>query len=67
LQRRLSREDRDYPQLNQQISHIITENYFAYLIEGDDRVDLISFLKDILIVPPEWDELSRQEIFLFPG
>jgi hypothetical protein len=41
------------------------ENYFAHLIQGDDRLDLMSFLKDILIVSPEWDEPSRKETFHF--
>jgi hypothetical protein len=41
------------------------ENYFAHLIQGADRPDLVSLLKDILIVSPEWDEPSQEEIFLF--
>jgi hypothetical protein len=41
------------------------ENFFAHLIRGEDRLDSISFLKDILIVSPEWDEPSREQTFLF--
>jgi hypothetical protein len=39
------------------------ENYFAYLLQRDDRLDLISFLKALLIVSPESDELSREKTF----
>jgi hypothetical protein len=35
------------------------ENYFAHLIQGEDRLDLAPFLNDILIVSSEWDEPSR--------
>jgi hypothetical protein len=41
------------------------ENHFARFIQGDDRLDLISLLKNILIVSPEWDEPSREESILF--
>jgi hypothetical protein len=40
------------------------QNYFAHLIQVEDRLDLISFLKDILILSPESDERSREETFL---
>jgi hypothetical protein len=34
------------------------------LLQRDDRLDLISFLEELLIVSSEWDELSRKKSFL---
>jgi hypothetical protein len=36
------------------------EHYFAHSIHGNNGLDVISVPKDILIVPREWDEPSRQ-------
>jgi hypothetical protein len=42
-------------------------NYFSHLIHREDRLDLISLLRDILIASPEWDEHSRGKTFPFPS
>jgi hypothetical protein len=51
-------QSRDFPGNN-------GENYFAHLIQWDDRLDLVSFLIYSLIVSPEYDKSSREETILF--
>jgi hypothetical protein len=48
-------------------SSCVAGEFFAHLIQGEDTLDLISFLlKHILVVSPEWNECSSEETFLFP-
>jgi hypothetical protein len=38
------------------------ESHCAHSIKEEDKLDLLSFVKNILIVSPEWDERSRRNL-----